>query len=88
MDMRDVRPHIMWNRPEMARHEPWDNEDMSKTAETQGPDAQGKFSLTVSVGGLTTTFGGFSSKMEAEDYAVSFLRRIKELAKEDGRTVA
>ncbi|POF61482.1 hypothetical protein KMAL_29000 [Novacetimonas maltaceti] len=61
---------------------------MSKTVETQGPDAQGKFSISVSVGGLTATFGGFSSKMEAEDYAVSFLRRIKELAKEDGRTVA
>ncbi|RBM06772.1 hypothetical protein [Novacetimonas cocois] len=61
---------------------------MSTKAETQGPDAQGKFSLAVSVGGVTATIGGFSSKMEGEDYAVSFLRRIKELAKEDGRTVA
>lgn len=56
---------------------------MSKAA-TTGPDAQGKYSLEVNVGGLSETLGGFSSKMEAEDYAVSLLRRVRELAKADG----
>ncbi|AXY22074.1 MULTISPECIES: hypothetical protein [Komagataeibacter] len=51
---------------------------------TSGPDAQGKFSLEVNIGGLTGTISGFSSKMEGEDYAVSLLRRVKELAKADG----
>ncbi|WP_186336063.1 hypothetical protein [Komagataeibacter melaceti] len=56
---------------------------MSKAA-TSGPDAQGKYSLEVNIGGLTEALSGFSSKMEAEDYAVSLLRRVKELAKADG----
>lgn len=43
---------------------------MSKVA-TSGPDAQGKYSLEVNIGGLTGTLSGFSSAMEAEDYAVS-----------------
>ncbi|GBQ48302.1 hypothetical protein AA15973_1442 [Komagataeibacter sucrofermentans DSM 15973] len=56
---------------------------MSKAVAT-GPDAQGKFSLEINIGGLTGAIAGFSSKMEAEDYATSLLRRVKELAKADG----
>ena len=60
---------------------------MSKVA-TTGPDAQGKYSLEVNIGGLTGTLSGFSSAMEAEDYAVSLLRRVKELAKADNLKTA
>lgn len=59
-------------------------ETIMSNVTTSGPDAQGKFSLEVNIGGLTGTISGFSSKMEGEDYAVSLLRRVKELAKADG----
>lgn len=84
----NTKNHLESEQADMAYHERCDIIDMSKTVETQGPDTQGKFSIIVSVGGLTTTFSGFSSKMEAQDYAVSFLRRVQELAKEDGLTIA